>query len=98
MKYQYEVGAVRWFRYDGEHDVRAHRPPKGWDAHADLIDRHPISGKPLRRSEWWIRETYSGGMVADSLRELCELSLRCLCEDEYPELRERLRQALRSGD
>ena len=32
MKYHYEPGAVRWFRHDGNGDVRAHRPPKGWEA------------------------------------------------------------------
>jgi hypothetical protein len=94
VKYHYKAGSVRWFRHDGDHDVRSHRSPNGWDAHADLIDHHPITGKPLRRSEWWIRETFSGGCPHESLRELCEVALRCLREDEYPELREQIRQAL----
>lgn len=92
MRYHYEPGAVRWFRHDGNNDVRGHRPPPGWQAQADLLDHHPLTGRPLPSSQWWIRES-CGGEVA-SPRDLLELALRCLRENEYPELRERLRQAL----
>lgn len=92
MRYHYEPGAVRWFRHDGNGDVRAHRPTKGWDARAELIVRHPLTGRPLPGSQWWIREAYGGD--ASSPRDLLELALRCLREEEYPALRERIRQAL----
>ena len=94
MRYHYEPGTVRWFRHEGTHDVRAHRPADGWEAQADRVDYHPVTGRPLRRSEWWIRETYSGMTRSESLRDLCEISLRCLRENEYPALRQRLRLAL----
>lgn len=57
--YYYESG-VRWFRWTGPGDVRSYRPPKGWEAFADLVDQHPITGKELRESQWWIRETFTG--------------------------------------
>lgn len=61
MTYHYEAGAVRWRRPpDDIGDVRAYRPAKGWDAEATLTDRHPITGKQLTTSQWWIRETYTG--------------------------------------
>jgi hypothetical protein len=58
--YLYNVGTVRWRRYTGEGDVRAYRAPKGWDAFADLRDTHPITGAQMPRSQWWIREKYTG--------------------------------------
>lgn len=60
MSWHYEIGATRWKRHDGKKDVRAHRPPKGWDAYAERVEYHPITGKPLKNPGWWIRETYSG--------------------------------------
>lgn len=59
MAYQYERGAVRWRRNPGG-DVRGYRPNKGWDAEAMLIDHHPITFRPLKNSQWWIRERYTG--------------------------------------
>lgn len=59
MKYHYEENAVRWFKWHGKGDVRGHRPTHGWEAAADLLDVHPITGKPLPRPQWWIRETYN---------------------------------------
>jgi hypothetical protein len=44
-------------RWHGHSDVRAYSPPAGWTAIADLLDIHPISGRPLPASEWWIVET-----------------------------------------
>ena len=41
MKYHYQFGATRWFRFTGDGDVRLHRPPKGWDAEAVMLDSHP---------------------------------------------------------
>lgn len=61
MAYQYEVGCVRWRRHNPAHgDVRSARRRKGWYLMADLIDRHPITGRPLKFSQWWIREEYLG--------------------------------------
>jgi len=54
--YVYPSGTVRWFRWTSHGDVRAHRPPRGWEAFADLIDHHPITGAPLGCSQWWMRE------------------------------------------
>lgn len=59
-RYHYPAGTVRWFRWDGHGDVRAHRPPRGWEAAADLIDRHPLTDEPLGRSQWWMRESKIG--------------------------------------
>ena len=59
-KYYYKTGVVRWRRFNGDGDVRAYRAPKGWTAFADLTDRHPVTGAPLKRNQWWIRETYEG--------------------------------------
>jgi hypothetical protein len=53
----YTPGTVRFRRWNGEGDVRGYRPPSGWTAHADLTDIHPITGRDLRRAEWWIIET-----------------------------------------
>lgn len=41
-------------RYIGQHDVRCYRPPLGYNATADLIDIHPITGEQLSQSEWWL--------------------------------------------
>lgn len=41
-------------RYIGQHDVRCYRPPSGYNATADLVDIHPITGEPLAQSEWWV--------------------------------------------
>ena len=57
MKYTYAPSTIRAFRWNGGGDVRGHRPPKGWSARADLTDTHPITGAPLKRTEWWITET-----------------------------------------
>ena len=56
---QYPSGTVRARRWRGQGDVRAYRPAAGWTATADLIDIHPISSRPLSKSEWWIVETKS---------------------------------------
>ena len=48
MKYHYET-AVRWYRYQDAADVRVGaRPPKGWQASAEIRDTHPITGRPLK--------------------------------------------------
>jgi hypothetical protein len=59
MKYHYEVGTTRWLRTND--DPRGHCPPKGWDAKADMLEYHPITGRPYHGSVWWICETYVGG-------------------------------------
>ncbi len=60
MKYHYSEGTVRWFQWTGGDDVRCHRPPKGWEAFADMTDINPVTGRQLRTARWWIRETYVG--------------------------------------
>lgn len=60
MTYIYKPGAVRWKKLTSG-DPRAHRPSKGWDATADLVDRHPVTGREFKVSQWWIREVYLGG-------------------------------------
>lgn len=59
MTYHYEIGAVRWRKLTSG-DPRGYRPNKGWDAVADLVDRHPITGYQLSTSQWWIREQCTG--------------------------------------
>lgn len=56
MKYLYELGTMRWLRSNG--DPRCHCPPKGWDANADMLEYHPITGKRFQMPQWWICETY----------------------------------------
>lgn len=60
MKYYYEIGAVRWRRHDGKRDVRSTPRQSGWELIASFENTHPITGNPLKQSEWWIRETYKG--------------------------------------
>lgn len=50
-------------RWNGSGDVRGHRAARGWTATADLVDAHPVTGRALKRSEWWIFERKEGGHV-----------------------------------
>lgn len=59
MKYHYEE-AVRWFRWTGSSDVRAHRPPKGWTCYAEMFDAHPVTGRQFAQAQWWVCETFVG--------------------------------------
>lgn len=52
----YEAGTVRWRKHAGNKDVRA-CGLRGWDVEAMLIEFHPITGRQLARSQWWLRET-----------------------------------------
>lgn len=68
--YVLTVGDIRWHRYTGKGDVRSYRAPRGWQAFAELIDYHPITGKKLGgtklpQSQWWIREEYWGNYGLD---------------------------------
>ena len=58
--WNYELGATRWRKHTGNHDVRATRAPKGWDIEAMTLDEHPVTGKPLKQAQWWIKETFTG--------------------------------------
>ena len=58
--WHYELGAIRWRRHDGKYDVRCHEPPRGWEAYAERLEYHPITGQPLKNPGWWIKETYTG--------------------------------------
>jgi hypothetical protein len=61
MKYFYEIGSKRAFKWSGEKEIRLHRPPSGWTAEAAVVDTNPITGKPLKEPGWWVVETYKGG-------------------------------------
>ena len=34
--------------------------PRGWEAYAERLEYHPITGQPLKNPGWWIKETYTG--------------------------------------
>jgi len=53
----YPSGTTRFRLWACNKDIRLYRPPKGWTAHADVLDVHPITGRPLPYSRWWIIET-----------------------------------------
>ena len=57
MAATYAPGTVRARRWHGEGDVRGYRPPPGWSACADLTDIHPITGRDVQLSTWWLIET-----------------------------------------
>lgn len=61
MTYSYAQGCVRAKRWRGQGDVRCCRGRRGWSLEAVLTDVHPISGRSLRSSQWWIVESYVGG-------------------------------------
>lgn len=43
---------------------RARHPcPEGWDVEALILDEHPITGKPFKQYQWWIKETYTGELT-----------------------------------
>lgn len=56
MRYHYVSDSERCRCWNGSGDVRSYQPKKGWKATADLVDIHPINGRPLRQSQWWIFE------------------------------------------
>jgi hypothetical protein len=45
-----DIKAAKWH---GEYDVRGFRL-RGWELMADYIENHPVSGKQMKHSEWWI--------------------------------------------
>ena len=67
MGWNYVYGARRWKRFDGKGDVRSHRAPKGWEASAELLDCHPLTGKRFinGRVEWWICEKFVGSQKGE---------------------------------
>lgn len=56
MRYYYFAARERCRRWNGSGDVRGYCPRPGWKAWAAVLDIHPISGNPLKHSEWWIFE------------------------------------------
>jgi len=58
--WSYELGATRWRKHSGGYDVRCHEAPKGWEAYAECLEYPPITGKPLKQAQWWIKETFTG--------------------------------------
>lgn len=83
MKYHYEPGTVRWFRHEGPHDVRAHRPANGWEAQADnrlpsghgqaVAPQRVVDSRDLLGND---EERIAAGIVRDPLRCLRENELR----------------------
>jgi len=62
MTYIYLPGTERWRRHDGHGDVRGYRPRRGWRSFAELLDVHPVTGRPLADPpQWWFREVLSTG-------------------------------------
>ena len=47
------IRAVKAAKWHGEYDVRAFRL-SGWKLFANCIEYHPVSGKQMKRPEWWI--------------------------------------------
>lgn len=47
------VTAVKCKKYDGKGDVRCFSL-RGWETFADFVEYHPVTGKYLGHSEWWI--------------------------------------------
>ena len=60
MAYVYVPGTERGRRHAGASDGRGDRPARGWTAEAELTDGHPVTGRPLPDSPWWIREVFAG--------------------------------------
>ena len=61
MKYYYSPDTEiqsRWFKWTKNDEIRSYKPPKGWIANAELLDHHPVTGKPFKQSQWWIIEQY----------------------------------------
>lgn len=59
MRYHYNPGTCRWFRWQGWGDIRGYRAPEGWTVSGVAqFDEHPITGKPFKDgAQWWICET-----------------------------------------
>ena len=55
------IGTRRARAWRGRGDVRGYRPARGWIASGELVDVHPITGKALRASQWWVFEKFTGG-------------------------------------
>lgn len=52
-RYQLEGGMIA-FRWNNQRDVRSYKPPRGFDAVADLIEYHPATSESLGESQWWM--------------------------------------------
>ena len=48
-----EAYAVKVKKHSGDEDVR-NFTLKGWETFADLVERHPVAGKILECSTWFI--------------------------------------------
>jgi len=48
------TGDTKAGRWIGQGDIRRYTPPKGWEALADLVDIHPVTGKQMEAAEWWV--------------------------------------------
>lgn len=49
--------AGKWCGHD---DVRGYQPPKGYAANAIDTEYHPVTGKFLNQTQWWIILTPKG--------------------------------------
>ncbi|MDI3258427.1 MAG: hypothetical protein QJR02_01890 [Sinobacteraceae bacterium] len=56
-RYTYRPGSQRAVIFRGNGDVRGYRPPAGWKV-VSIVDSdvHPITGKDLGETHWWIVE------------------------------------------
>ena len=63
MKFILVSEGVLAFRWHSRSDPRGYMPPRGYTAEADLIEHHPLTGKFLDRSEWWIFLTLKGNLL-----------------------------------
>jgi hypothetical protein len=59
-RFNLEDGTVA-LRWHGRSDPRGYVPPRGCDAQAGLIEVHPVTGRFLGESEWWIFLTRGAG-------------------------------------
>lgn len=53
-KWEWVAGDTKAGRWIGEGDIRCYVPPPGWEAMADMVDRHPVTGEQMEDSEWWV--------------------------------------------
>lgn len=59
LYYQYMNNRERWAPWPTNSgiDIRTYSAPAGWRVTAELLDYHPINGRPLKDApQWWIGE------------------------------------------
>jgi hypothetical protein len=51
---------VTAFQWHNQYDPRGYVPSRGCTAEASLIEHHPVTGKFLGESQWWMFLTTKG--------------------------------------